>query len=202
MSGLEKMLAQIGEEARRSAEEILENAKKEAAAISGEAEKACAEIRKKSEMDCAKVREDVLKKSRSACKMEEKKQVLAQKQELIGEVLKEAEDAFCELPEAEYFPALIRLAAPRLRGQACVMRLNRRDLVRMPEDFQEYLSAEAEKTGGTVTIDRRPIDIDGGFVLVCGMVEENCSASALFSSMRESLTDAVGAFLFAQGERT
>ena len=44
-----------------------------------------------------------------------------------------------------------------------------------------------------------PCAIDGGFVLIYGGMEENCSFSALFDANREDFLDAAKAVLFEEG---
>ena len=54
----------------------------------------------------------------------------------------------------------------------------------------------AKEKGGNLTISKESRNIDGGFVLVYGGIEENCSIQALFHSEREYLADKVHENLF------
>ena len=45
----------------------------------------------------------------------------------------------------------------------------------------------------------RDRNMEGGFVLVYGGVEQNCSFAALFDTARDSLQDKLHALLFAGG---
>lgn len=50
---------------------------------------------------------------------------------------------------------------------------------------------------GKLTVSRETRDIDGGFVLSYGGIEENCSIEALFYAARERLQDRVQELLFS-----
>ena len=74
--------------------------------------------------------------------------------------------------------------------------VSKRDLERMPDDFPAKIEKTAQEKGGSLVLKKEPREIDGGFVLVYGGVEENCSAGALFASQRDELADKVHAMLF------
>ena len=60
----------------------------------------------------------------------------------------------------------------------------------MPAGFAEKL-----KTQG-LTISKESKEIDGGFLLLYGDVEENCSFDAMFMAAKETLQDEVRDLLF------
>ena len=66
----------------------------------------------------------------------------------------------------------------------------------MPDDLPAKIEKTAQEKGGSLVLKKEPREIDGGFVLVYGGVEENCSAGALFASQRDELADKVHAMLF------
>jgi V/A-type H+-transporting ATPase subunit E len=54
----------------------------------------------------------------------------------------------------------------------------------------------SDKEGASLTLSEKTAAIDGGFLLIYGEIEENCSFDALFSASRENMQDQVNAFLF------
>ena len=60
----------------------------------------------------------------------------------------------------------------------------------------QVAQALAGKPGASLTLDEAPRDIDGGFVLIYGDIEENCSFEALFDAQKDRLQDEVRALLF------
>ena len=67
----------------------------------------------------------------------------------------------------------------------------------MPEGYLSELQAVAREKGGSLTLSGETRAMDGGFVLLYGGIEENCTVRALFDARREALQDQVHALLFA-----
>lgn len=63
----------------------------------------------------------------------------------------------------------------------------------MTQFFHDELQSRAN---GRLTLARQPARIDGGFILLYGDIEENCSFEALFSGAHEQLQDEVQRLLF------
>ena len=61
---------------------------------------------------------------------------------------------------------------------------------------KEKLNTLKEAVGADVSIAQEPANIDGGFILSYGGIEENCSFDAIFRSEREKLQDIVSGILF------
>lgn len=71
------------------------------------------------------------------------------------------------------------------------------DLDRMPQGFEAVIEKAAVSKGGSLTLVKEPKNIDGGFILVYGGIEENCSFRALLAARRDELSDKVHAMLFS-----
>ncbi len=197
MTGLEKIINQIEEEARISSDEIVKAAQERAAGTLAQAGETCEALAREAEAEAVSVREDILKKSRSAALMERRKQLLAAKQQVIGQIIGKALKSLLTLPEEEYFALIARLAGIYAREGDGEIRFNKKDRERLPEGFARTVSEAAAARGGTLAISDETCQIDGGFVLIYGGIEENCSFEALFAAQREKLQDQVHAFLFA-----
>ena len=67
----------------------------------------------------------------------------------------------------------------------------------MKEDFDERLrQVLSDKPSAVLKVSKETAAIFGGFLLVYGDIEENCSFDALFSAVRENLQDKVNSLLF------
>ena len=64
------------------------------------------------------------------------------------------------------------------------------------ESVQQKLNEAAKKKGGSLKRMDEPKKIDGGFVLVYGGVEENCTFRAMFAGKKDELADQVHTMLF------
>lgn len=196
MSGLDKMKARILEEAQSTAQEISDKAKADAdAAVQAARESAEAEAAKileRAKRDAA----DYAARVDSSMDMQRKQAVLAAKQEVIGGVLDKAYDAVMNLDDEKYFEMLEKLLEKHVLAEEGVICFSAKDLERMPEGFPEKVKSIAESKGGKLTLSEKPEKMDGGFLLVYGGIEENCTISAVFASRREELSDQVNRLLF------
>ena len=73
----------------------------------------------------------------------------------------------------------------------------KKDLERMPAGFREEIKSLAQQKGGVLEISGETRNIDGGFILIYGGIEENCSIDAMFAEKRDELLDQVRKILFA-----
>lgn len=196
MSGLDKIISRIEEEAKSSADRIIQEANEKADAIRGETDKACRAADAEAQEKSGAAREDILRKSRSAAQMQQRRALLQAKQELIGEVIEEAKASIHELEGKEYFALITEMLDKYVqagRGEIC---FNQKDLNRLPEGYEQVIADAAARKGGELTLSKEPCRIDGGFLLVYGGVEENCSFASMFAGARESLQDKIHAVLF------
>lgn len=196
MSGLDKMKARILEEAQNSANEIIDKANADAdAAVQAAKESAEAEAAKI--MECAEHdAADYGVRVASSMDMQRKQAMLAAKQEVISSVLEAAYNAVMNLDDTKYFEMLEKLLEKYALPEAGVISFSAKDLGRMPAGFPDKVRNIALSKGGSLTVSEKPEKMDGGFLLVYGGIEENCTISAVFASRREELSDQVNRLLF------
>ena len=196
MTGLEKILYQIEEEAKSSADKIIEDANKEAEAVLAKADATCQEIQAVAEAKATATAEDILKKGRSAAAMQRKKNLLTAKQQVIGEVIDKAQKSLYAMDDAAYFALIEKMLEKFVLAETGEIRFNAKDQKRMPAGFEKKIAAAAQKKGGALTVSFETCEIDGGFLLVYGGIEENCSFAAMFAAEKESLQDKVHTLMF------
>ncbi len=200
MTGLEKIVKAIEEEASVNAEKVISKAKLEAEKILEEArvqaDKKCAEIALKSEAD----KKDMLSRAQSAAQLLEKKAVLNAKQQIINAVISKAQNSLHQLSDAEYTDMIVRMIKKYAHSKQGVIQFCAVDRKRFPENFASILNnALADRKDALLICSEEEASIDGGFLLRYGDIEENCSFDALFSTSKEELQDKVNSFLFKQG---
>ena len=196
MTGLEKMVSQLLEEAAASAAVMISDAEKKASEILEEAGQKADKIRKqREEQSRAKVKsyED---RTASAADMKKRTAILAAKQELIGSVIADACDRVKNLDDVKYFEILKSMEEKYILPRDGEIYFSKKDLERMPADFREEIVAVAREKGGTLKISGETRNIDGGFILAYGGIEENCSIDAMFAEKKDELLDQVRKILF------
>ncbi len=191
MSGLEKILEYITQEANAEADKIIASAKEEAAAIISsekkQADDQAAAIMKQAESDAAAQ----AKRIESSAQMTEKRILLQAKQDKIEEVLSMAKAEILSLNEDKYFEIIGRLLKKYASGEPGRIMFSQRDLDRLPAVLKKQLE------DCRLQVVDEPADIEGGFILSYGDIEENCSIDVLISSSREELQDKISRMIFS-----
>lgn len=196
MTGLEKMKSQILEDAETSVRELLADANKQADAVLAlakeEAEEECRQISRKLEAEVKAIEE----RAASSCDLQRRKALLAAKQEMISEVLNAAYESMIHAADEEYFEMLRKMLHKFVLAQDGEICFSEADLKRLPKGFEEEIQAIAKEKGGVLKLSRESRKVCGGFVLIYGGIEENCTFEAMFNSKRDELLDKVHSFLF------
>ncbi|NJE05599.1 V-type ATP synthase subunit E [Thermococcus sp. M36] len=155
MEGAELIIQEINREAEQKIQYILSEAKDEAEKIKAEARKraeARAEwILRKAQTQAETERQRIIANAR----LEVRKKRLEVQEALIQEVILALRERLSELPEEEYFPILVDLAAKaveELGSESIVIRSNGRTLELLKTRFEEFAGALAERVGRDVEI--------------------------------------------------
>ena len=197
MTGLDAILESIRKDGRENAETITQKARTEADGILEEAKKEAQRRREAILRDAPQQAQDAADRVLSAAQREKRRMLLSARQEIIRSTLEAAEKSLYELETEEYFTILLRLAADRALPQSGVLVLGEADRKRMPADFPEKLENVLPK-GASLTVSDTPSpSVEGGFLLIYGGIEENCTFRALFDAKREALQDIANQILFA-----
>lgn len=197
MAGLDKIIGQIEEESKAAAARTAKAAGAEAAAIleaaRKEAEAECAEIERRSNQAVA----NILERGKSAADLKKRGSLLAEKQRLIGETIAKAKAELKSMDSEAYFGMILKLAVKSAQPGKGEIHFSAKDLARLTGGFEEQLNAALKDKGAALHISKDTRDIDAGFVLTYGGIEENCSFDALFDSAHETLQDKAQEILFS-----
>lgn len=176
----DERISQIGAETDEKCAQIMAQAKLDADKISAEiAEKAQSKVK---QMQAA---------SKSRCDLETRNAFLKRRREEIDRTYSEILNKMENLPDEDYFE-LIYTFAKKLSGMSGVVLLNKKDMNRLPKDFL----AKLEKCGVKAELSNTPCDIESGFILKCGDIEENMDFSAILSEKRDIIEDFINQELF------
>lgn len=196
MSGLDNMKSQILDEANHSAEVKIAQAKARAEEILDAARaEAAAQVEKisdKADKDARSYAQRVA----SSCEMQRKQALLRAKQDVIAGVLDQAYNRILNLDAKAYFDMIRRMLDQFVLGENGVIYFSAADLGRMPEGFEAEIQSAAAGKGGALSLAKESKEMDGGFILVYGGIEENCTIKALFDAKRDELSDKVHGLLF------
>lgn len=194
MTGLDKIISEIGSDSSQRIKEISDEANKKAEEISLAAEKKASEMKAQSEERTAAEVASVLASAKSSAELKKKQTVLEGKIEAIEDMLGRAVDVLKALPKREYFEMLKELAVKNALSGDGVMRFSKEDTAKLPQNFISSVNS-ALSSKGSVSLGE-PCDIDSGFMLVYGDIDVNCTFSSLVSEKRDELFDELNKLLF------
>ena len=197
MAGLDRMTRQILEEAKAAAEAKVEEAEAKAAEMIDQANEEAARISEsisqKSEAEVANYKERVL----SSIDLQKRTKILSAKQEMISEMLEKSYESLAGMEADSYFAMLLKLLEKYVLPQEGEIYFSFDDLKRMPKGYEAEVKKAAEAKGGSLEVSKEGRNIENGFVLAYGGIEENCTLRAMFDEKREKLSDKVRELLFA-----
>jgi V/A-type H+-transporting ATPase subunit E len=196
MSGLDNMKSQILDEATHSAEAKIAEAKAKAEKMIAKAQAETTAQVEKISQKASENATNYMQRVESSNEMQRKQALLRAKQEVIAAVLDEAYNRIMKLDAKTYFVMIRKMLYDYILPEEGQIYFSAKDLKRMPEGFAEDIEKIAETKGGVLTVAKEAKEIEGGFVLVYGGIEENCTIKALFNAKREELSDTVHGLLF------
>lgn len=195
MTGGEAILQRIRDDADAAAQSTRAKAEEQAAAIARQAEEEAATARQAILDDGERQAEAILRAAHSAAALLTRNALLEERRRLIDETLAATLRYLEELPDEAYFTRLLELIRRQARAGEGVLRLNARDLGRLPADFAAQLQAIVP--GGSIRLSDQPCALDGGFILQYGDIAYNCGFAALLEARRDEIEDHINAALFA-----
>ena len=119
--------------------------------------------------------------------------------EALGGAVIDCDAVYHEMLESDRAlqESLERAFGPLRDGQGAIDRKKLGALVFGDPAKLERLNAIAQEKGGALTLAPAGRVVGGGFILVYGGIEENCTFPALFEARKEELQDLVHKQLFA-----
>lgn len=196
MTGLEKMKSQILEEAKTLADGKISEANKKADGIRQNAEasaaKAAEEIAGKAEREA----DNYGKRIQSSIDLQRRTRILTAKQEMIADVLGRAYEKLNQMGAEEYFAMILKMVQKYALPQEGIICFSQADLDRMPAGYPARLEKAAKEKGGALTVSKEGKNIENGFVLVYGGMEENCTLKAMFDEKKDDLSDKINRVMF------
>ncbi|MGN0183160.1 MAG: V-type ATP synthase subunit E [Candidatus Ornithomonoglobus sp.] len=190
MNGLDKIINEIALDADAEAERITADAKARAEKLISRARERETEILQEAQETAAEESRKTEMRAEAAGKAEEKRAVLREKQSIIDEVLSAAAATIKDDNPDKYFGFMLRLLDKYAEERPGEIILSERAKTWITPEFSRALTEKglkiSEKTG----------DFSGGFILVYGEIEENCTLEALIASEHDRLHDIISKFLF------
>ncbi len=191
MSGGDKILNSIKTDCDESIKAIEEKSAKRCEEIIAEGTKAAKKAADEAAAKAELQRQRTAASFKSSCELAKRNAMLNNRRKEIDKTFNAVSDYLLGLDDKNYFELLYKLAA-KLSGKQGVLYLNKKDASRLPSDF----AARLEQNGVKAEISNTTVDIDGGFILKCGDIEENMSITAILEASRDKIEDLINRELF------
>ena len=133
----------------------------------------------------------------ASCDSLKKKSLLAAKQGMIADVIESAYKELSGRDDASYFDMLTKFLVRSVRGEAGEILLSDKDKKRITPEFLTKIKEIAAAKGGSLKLSDKSANIENGFILSYGGIEENCSLTAIFDSAKDQIQDSVFKALFS-----
>lgn len=195
MTGIEKIIAKINEDAEVEYRRIVDEASAQADVILRDAADAARSNAASVLADAEDERAEIERRAMSMAGLEVRKMRLETKQKLLQRAFDEALAKLTGLPEAESEKLLVSLATGAAEDGA--------ELIFSPADREKYgarvvaaVNRALAARGASVTLSDQTRNIPGGVIVLNGRVEINCAFDALLGDRREDLTAGIAKILF------
>ncbi len=195
MTGIEKIVEKIRQESLEKCNAIIAEAKDNGNEIVLASKMKAA---KEAEIIIENGKKEAARKeasAKSAAETISKTRYLEVKNAIVNDIIAAAYERIENLEPAQYFELLLALCEKNVESGEGVMYLSKRDLERVPENFEESVNSLVYEKGA-VRLSKKPMEIENGFVLVYGDMEVNCTLRAIFDEKHDLLRDALCKELF------
>ena len=193
MSGIDKIIEQIQSDTDKICASVIDTAQQKADKIISEAEAQAQQIIADGKDKTALKAADIKKRGDSAADLEDKRVMLYTKQKIISEMLSEGLSNAKNLPADEYFELIEKMIEEYSQPEDGIILFGKKDLDRLPQGYIDRLNKNSK---GKLILSDETADIDAGFILKYGGIEQNCSFDAIFAGEAENLSDRAGRLLF------
>lgn len=196
MRGIEKIAAQIIGEGQEKKTVIEKEIQQKIDELNAKADEEIKVELQRIEEDTIREESTLEELAELAAQQKRRQAALSAKQEVIGKIINEAYDRLLKLDDERYFAVIKKMLEDNVLSEKGEIIFSARDRQRMPKDFEDVIKNVAFEKGGELVMSDEVRNIDGGFVLVYGGIEENCTFKAMLEASREELHDMVNGKLF------
>ncbi len=197
LTGLERIIEKIAAESLEKCNSIISDAKAKGDSILAEAR---AEAGRDADAAVALGKAEAEKIELSAKSKAEsitRTRYLQVKNAVVNDIIAAAYERIESMDNEAYFDFLLHLCEKNAAEGEGVMYLSKRDLERLPADFEAKVNSLIFEKGALM-ISKTPGTLENGFILVYGDMEVNCTLRAVFDEKHDLLKDVLGRALFTE----
>lgn len=198
MTGLDRILETVDRNGEEKIKKLIAESDSEIKRIADELSIYRHQMQDKMIAEAEKEAKLNIENAQNSAKLKSSKQILELKSALIGEAIERAVKKIISMNDEDYFSLMYELISDRLQSADGIIVFNIRDKGRLPKDFIKKINAV--RPNCHIKLSDVTAGISGGFILVYGDIEENCSLEILKDEKRDSIRDETARILFKKGE--
>jgi vacuolar-type H+-ATPase subunit E/Vma4 len=193
MADVSQIVEKILSDAKQEEKSILETAKRAAAEIIQEAENTAQSAYEEEIARAKKDAQAIADRNLSAIETEQRKVILSIKQQLLEECFREAVKTLNQMPQEEFMSFLEKkLTESSLKGEGVLILPKRYKVGRL-----NLMGLNVKLKGLKVSVsDDSDRQVEGGFILAVGLIEENYTFERLVEAAKDALMQQVTELLF------
>lgn len=195
MTGIERIVEKILEQAQSNCDDILAQAAAEVKKIISDARAQASEEGARIISDAKREADRVLAVSKSTSESLTRNRYLEIRNAILNDIISAAYLKIEKFSDEDYFEMIRKLVFKNIQQGECLMHFSGYDLGRLPDGFEDEINMTIYETGA-VHICNTPADIENGFILDYGDVQINCTLKAVFDEHMDSLKDMLSTALF------
>lgn len=195
MTGIEKIVEKINEEAQFYYAKIINDGKESANGIINDARISANEQAAKIIQDAEKEAELITTIAKSYAESITRNKFLEVKNAILNDVIAAAYEKIQKLSDDDYFSLLLDICLKNIQDGECEMKLCKKDIDRLPKDFEDKINMKIYEHSG-VYVSKNAIEIESGFILVYETYEIDCTFKSIFDQSKEQLVDILCPILF------
>jgi V/A-type H+/Na+-transporting ATPase subunit E len=181
----------IIEEANNEIKTFKENAKSEIESIKNS-------IMERYEQEAELAEKKIITES----KLESNKEILSEKQLIIGDIFREAENRIKNLGNEKYRKFMENLIFDNVETGNEIIYLGNNERKEINQEFINNINKKLQSMGkkGELKIAKKTLPIKGGIVLGTEEIRKNASLDVIFDSIRDNIETELNQFLFQENE--
>lgn len=195
MGGLEKITEQIIKKANDEAELIINDAKEKALAIGNESKKEIDELVLNNQNTIKNDCEKIMSMAQSQDRQTERSELLKARSEVIETIISDAKKFITEMDKEEYKEVLLKILKNSITESEGEIIFSKNDVKLVDDDFIQKIN---DLSKGKLTVLKETQNIENGFIIRYGKIEQNCSIDSIFEEKHNELTDLVNDFLMTE----
>lgn len=195
MGGLEKITEQIIKKANDEAELIINDAKEKALAIGNESKKEIDELVLNNQNTIKNDCEKIMSMAQSQDRQTERSELLKARSEVIETIISDAKKFITEMDKEEYKEVLLKILENSVTEADGEIIFSKNDVKLVDDDFIQKIN---DLSKGKLTVLKETQNIENGFIIRYGKIEQNCSIDSIFEEKHNELTDLVNDFLMTE----